>query len=398
MLSRSPASPAAPRLAVGLVGWRGMVGSVLRQRMDEEDDWALLDPTFFSTSQAGQPAPAPAPAGAVLADAHDLAALAALPVILSCQGGAYTRRVHPALRAAGWTGIWIDAASALRMEPGACLVLDPVNGAAVEAALDGDTRDFIGANCTVSLMLMGMGGLIARGWVRWISTMTYQAASGAGARQLGELIDQMGVLAEVGTGPDALAREARVTAALQGRLAGTTLPTAAIGAPLAGSLLPWIDTAMPSGQSREEWKGAVETNRLMGHAPDTAGWVAVDGLCVRVGALRCHAQGLTLCLDRPRPLDELEAAIRATSPWTRFVENTPEATLAGLTPAAVSGTLDVAVGRLRPLATDPCHVGLFTVGDQLLWGAAEPLRRVLRRVAQRATGMPSSVQRDQLPT
>lgn len=373
----SPASSGP--LAVGFIGWRGMVGSVLRQRMDAEGDWADVAPTFFSTSQVGQPAPLHGGRASILQDAHDIETLAKLPVLLSCQGGAYTKAVHPKLRAAGWTGVWIDAASALRTAPSSCLVLDPINRPAIERALDQGLRDYIGANCTVSLMLMGIGGLLQRGWVRWMTSMSYQAASGAGARQLAELIDQMGDLAEAAGSGAPLEREARVTA----RLRDPAHPTAAIGGPLAGSVLPWIDTEAAPGQSREEWKGAVETNRLLGASEGQPGYVPVDGICVRVGALRCHAQAITLGLDRERPLDELAAAIRETSPWTVLVDNTREASLQGLTPAAVTGGLEVAVGRLRRLSTDPTHVSVFTVGDQLLWGAAEPLRRMLRILVAR---------------
>lgn len=373
---------------VGFIGWRGMVGSVLRQRMDVEGDWATICPTFFSTSSVGGSAPQNGGHEGILEDALDLEALAKMPVLVSCQGGDYTRRVHPALRAAGWTGHWIDAASALRMAPTSCLVLDPINSSDVDAALDDGVKDYVGANCTVSLMMMGIGGLLRTGWVRWVSTMTYQAASGAGAAQMRELVDQMRAIGHV-AGPSlddpscsSLELEARVTALLQ----GGELPTARLGHPLAGSVLPWVDSAVAGGQSREEWKGAVETNRLLGHAEGAEAWVPVDGICVRVGALRCHAQGLTIGLDRARDIEEVQAAIAATSPWTQVVENTPEATLKMLTPTAVTGSLTVPVGRIRRMRTDPCHIAAFTVGDQLLWGAAEPVRRVLGRVVQRQVG------------
>lgn len=376
-------------MRVGFVGWRGMVGSVLRQRMQAEGDWSDLEPVFFSTSNPGGAPPDVGVDAPPLADAHDIDALASLPVIVTCQGGAWTRAMHPRLRERGWRGVWIDAASALRMADDAVIVLDPLNRDRIDAALHGGVRDLIGGNCTVSLMLMGMGGLLQRGWVSWISAMTYQAASGAGARAMAELVRQMRDLGEH-AGPlldapatEALALERAVTA----RMRHEGHPTDTIGQPLAGSLLPWIDSALPDGRSREEWKGEAETNRILGLDPR----VPVDGLCVRIGTLRCHASALTIALNRDVPMDAIEDAIRETSPWTRLVPNTPGDSHSRLTPTATTGSLDVPVGRLRRMRTDPRHISVFTVGDQLLWGAAEPLRRALaitREHGAAALGLP----------
>lgn len=371
-------------MRVGFVGWRGMVGSVLRERMHAEGDWAGLEPVFFSTSNAGGPAPDVGAGASKLVDAHDLDVLASLPVIVTCQGSGYTREIHPALRARGWRGVWIDAASALRMSEDAVIVLDPLNRSAIDGFLHRGGRDLIGGNCTVSLMLMGIGGLLQGGHVRWISAMTYQAASGAGAQAMQTLVRQMRDLGEDAApllddpAASALALEARVT----GRLRSREHPTDAIGRPLAGSLLPWIDQAMPDGRSREEWKGCAETNRILGLSPE----VPVDGLCVRVGALRCHASALTIALRKDLPIEEVEEIIAGTSPWTRLVPNTPEASHARLTPAATTGSLDVPVGRVRRMQTDPRHITAFTVGDQLLWGAAEPVRRALAIVREHGAG------------
>lgn len=362
-------------MRVAFVGWRGMVGSVLMERMRAEHDFDGLEPTFFSTSNPGGAPPDVGVDAPPLGDAFDLEALAAHEVVVTCQGGDYTREVHPALRAAGWRGHWIDAASALRMDDDAVIILDPINRAAIDRALADGGRDWVGGNCTVSLMLLAFGGLFRRGWVRWMSTMTYQAASGAGARQLTELVAQMRDLGtHVGDAldadrPNALAIEQAVTA----RLRSGEHPTGAIGHPLAANLLPWIDKALDDGRSREEWKGGVESAKILGAEPA----VPVDGLCVRIGALRCHAQAVTLGLTEQVPLDEIAAAVAETSPWTQVVPNDPEASCRALTPAAVTGTLDIPVGRLRRLTTDPTHLTAFTVGDQLLWGAAEPLRRML---------------------
>ncbi len=369
-------------MRVGFVGWRGMVGSVLRQRMAAEGDFTGLHPTYFSTSSPGGAAPEPA-ADPTLADAIDLDALAAQQVIVTCQGGAYTERVYSPLRRTGWDGIWIDAASPLRQDPDAMLVLDPINGDALRQGLRAGVRTFVGGNCTVSLMLMGLGGLLKAGHVQWVSSMTYQAASGAGAGTLRELAAQMRAVgsatAEVldAGHSSALAVDAAMAAAL----ADPTFPSEHLGAPLAASALPWIDRDLGTGQSREEWKGAVEANRLLG--ADVA-HIGVDGICVRIGTPRCHAQALTLQLRHDLPLDEIEARIAEAHPWVEVVPNTAEATLARLTPAAAAGSLMVRVGRLRPLALGPRLLGAFTVGDQLLWGAAEPLRRMLVLVREHA--------------
>jgi len=368
-------------LRVGFVGWRGMVGSVLMERMRAENDFALIEPVFFSTSQAGGKAPNVGKDTPALGSAYDIDALKQLDAIISCQGGDYTTEVHPKLRAAGFKGYWIDAASTLRMHDNAVIVLDPVNREVIDAGLHQGLTDFIGGNCTVSLMLMGLVGLIRQGWVEWISSMTYQAASGAGAKQMRELLLQMRSLgAAAGSalddvGSEVLDIERQVTA----RMRSTELPTADLGAPLAGSLLAWIDKAVDGGATREEWKGFAEANKILG----TKQPLPIDGLCVRVGALRCHSQALTIKLTKDVPLDEIEAAIRASNPWARVVENTKEATFRELTPAAITGKLDVPVGRIHKLRMGPTYLGAFTVGDQLLWGAAEPLRRTLRIIVER---------------
>ncbi|ROR32839.1 aspartate-semialdehyde dehydrogenase [Inmirania thermothiophila] len=368
---------------IGFVGWRGMVGSVLMERMRAEGDFGRIpEPVFFSTSQAGQPGPDIGREVPPLADARDLEALAAMDAIVSCQGGDYTREIHPRLRAAGWDGYWIDAASALRMEPTSVIVLDPVNGDAIRDALVRGVRDFIGGNCTVSLMLMAVGGLFRAGLVEWVSSMTYQAASGAGAQNMRELLAQMGRLREAAG--DALDDPARgileIDRAVTEALRAADFPTAHFGVPLAGSLIPWIDVPMPDGRSREEWKGAVETNKILGREDNP---IPVDGICVRIGAMRCHSQALTIKLTRDVPLDELEAIIAEANAWVRVVPNERERTVRELTPAAVTGTLDIPVGRLRKLAMGPQYLGAFTVGDQLLWGAAEPLRRMLGILLER---------------
>ena len=363
-------------MRVGFVGWRGMVGSVLRARMTEEADWAGLEPVFFSTSNpGGKPPAAPGATHAPppLQDAQDVDALRACEVIVTCQGSGWTRELHPKLRALGWSGAWIDAASALRMAPESTIVLDPINADLIQRDLRTGKRDFIGGNCTVSLLLMGLGGLFRHGLVRFLSTMTYQAASGAGARKMVELVRQMHDLGAAGVDLADTASALAVSEAVTARMRSPEHPVSAIGHPLAGSLLPWIDAPLPSGQSREEWKGQAESTRILDLDPP----VPIDGIAVRVGSLRCHAQGVTIGLTRPAELAELEDIIQSTSPWTHLVENTPEATLSALTPAAVTGTLNVPVGRLRRLGTSPDHICLFTLGDQLLWGAAEPLRRML---------------------
>ena len=364
-------------MQVGLIGWRGMVGSVLVQRMREERDFDLIDPIFFTTSQAGQAAPnvgKPVPA---LKDAHDLAALIGTDALISCQGGDYTAEMHPRLRAAGWKGYWIDAASTLRMKDNAVIVLDPVNRSVIDKAIDSGVNDFVGGNCTVSLMLMAMAGLFREGLVEWVSAMTYQAASGAGAKNMRELVSQMGALhaATASSLADPASAILDIDRTVTETLRGSSLPSEQFGHPLAGSLLPWIDKDLGNGQSKEEWKGLAEANKILGrqHAP-----IPVDGLCIRIGAMRCHSQALTVKLTRDIPVAEIEALLAAAHEWVRVVPNQRDASLRDLTPTAVSGTLQVPIGRLRKLAMGPQYLSAFTVGDQLLWGAAEPLRRVLR--------------------
>jgi aspartate-semialdehyde dehydrogenase len=356
-----------------------MVGSVLLERMRAEGDFDHVEAVFFSTSQAGAPGPDVGQGTAPLRDATDPAAFAGLDAVISCQGGDYTKAMHPALRAAGFAGYWIDAASALRMKDDAVIVLDPVNRAGIDAALARGVKDYIGGNCTVSLMLMATAGLFAQGWVEWVSTATYQAASGAGAKQMRELVAQMKALGEAGAGEldsdsKILALDRLVTCAMR----TTGFPTAALGAPLAGSLIPWIDSAMENGQTREEWKGVAETNKILG----TSTPIPVDGVCVRVGAMRCHSQALTIKLTTDVPLDEITDVLGRANEWVRIVPNDKASTLAGLSPAAVSGTLTVPIGRLRKMQLGPTYLSAFTVGDQLLWGAAEPLRRMLRILAE----------------
>ena len=363
---------------VGIIGWRGMVGSVLLERMRAEDDFAHVEPVFFSTSQVGAPGPDVGHGSAPLLDANDAKAFAGLDAVISCQGGDYTKAMHPALRAAGFTGYWIDAASALRMKDDSVIVLDPVNRAQIDAAVTRGTKDYIGGNCTVSLMLMATAGLFAQGWVEWVSTATYQAASGAGAKQMRELVAQMKVLGEAGASEldsdsKILALDRLITAAMR-----NGFPTTALGAPLAGSLIPWIDSAMENGQTREEWKGIAETNKILG----TGTPIPVDGVCVRVSAMRCHSQALTIKLTRDVPLDEIADVLGRANEWVSIVPNDKASTLAGLSPAAVSGTLNVPIGRLRKMQLGPTFLSAFTVGDQLLWGAAEPLRRMLRILAE----------------
>jgi len=349
-----------------------MVGSVLRERMAAEDDLARFEPRYFSTSGAGQPGPD----GAPLADAHDLAQLAAMQVIVTCQGSAYTNATHAALRSAGWRGYWVDAASALRDHEEATLVLDPVNGAAVREALHAGCRTFVGANCTVSLMLMGLVGLIRTGEVRWISTMSYQSASGAGARHVRELVAQMRHLGDAAAPllDDPAAASLAIDRTIRDALSSPALPTTHFGAPLAGSAIPWIDRHVGDGQTREEQKSGVEANALLG---TTDAPLPIDGLCVRIGAMRSHAQALTIQLRRPMPIDDITASVSAAHDWVQVVPNQLDATRQQLTPAAVAGTLNVRVGRIRALRLAPNMVACFTVGDQLLWGAAEPLRRML---------------------
>ena len=361
---------------VGLIGWRGMVGSVLTARMREEGDFALIEPAFYSTSQPGAPAPDVGRGRSQLQDANDVTALARCDILISCQGGDYTQKIHPQLREAGWRGQWIDAASTLRMQDDAVIILDPVNRPVIDAALADGRRDWIGGNCTVSLMLMAFGGLFRAGLVEWMTTMTYQAASGAGALQMRELLKQMGALAASSRGllddpaSAIIDIDRRATAAFD-----EGMPVAAIGAPLAGSLLPWVDRDLGDGYSREEWKAGAEGNKILGLSSKP---VPIDGLCVRISAMRCHSQAVTIKLTRAMPIAEVEQILAAAHTWVRIVPNQREATLAELTPAAVTGKLGIAVGRIRHLAMGSDYVTAFTVGDQLLWGAAEPLRRMLR--------------------
>jgi aspartate-semialdehyde dehydrogenase len=369
---------------VGLVGWRGMVGSVLMQRMAEEGDFAHIDPVYFSTSNAGGKAPvfAGKEAALPLQDAGSIEALKVCDIIVTCQGGDYTKEVFPKLRSVGWKGHWIDAASTLRMADDAVIVLDPVNRDVIENALVKGGRNWIGGNCTVSLMLMGLGGLFRNGLVEWVSAMTYQAASGAGAQNMRELLAQMGAVhASVA---DLLADPASAILDIDRKVAETirsaSFPTRHFrNTPLAGSLIPWIDVPVAHGQSKEEWKGGAECNKILGNPPfREAGSIPIDGLCVRISAMRCHSQGLTIKLKKDVPLDELAGIIGSANEWVKVVPNEREISERELTPAAVTGTLAVPVGRLHKLAMGAEYLGAFTVGDQLLWGAAEPLRRMLR--------------------
>ncbi|MGL5422815.1 MAG: aspartate-semialdehyde dehydrogenase [Serratia fonticola] len=362
---------------VGFIGWRGMVGSVLMQRMTEERDFDAIRPVFFSTSQLGTAAPAfGGQQQGTLQDAYDVEALSALDIIITCQGGDYTNEIYPKLRAAGWQGYWIDAASSLRMKDEAIIILDPVNHAVIQEGLNKGIKTFVGGNCTVSLMLMSLGGLFANDLVEWASVATYQAASGGGARHMRELLTQMGMLhADVAKelqdpASAILDIERKVTEATR----SGKLPTDNFGVPLAGSLIPWIDKQLDNGQSREEWKGQAETNKIL----STSSIIPVDGLCVRVGALRCHSQAFTLKLKKDIPLPEIEQLLATHNDWVRVIPNDRELTMRELTPAAVTGTLNTPVGRLRKLNMGPEYLSAFTVGDQLLWGAAEPLRRMLR--------------------
>jgi|TARA_B110000483_G_scaffold145435_1_gene173576 aspartate-semialdehyde dehydrogenase len=362
---------------VGFVGWRGMVGSVLMDRMRQENDFEHIEPVFFTTSQAGQTAPDVGQGSSVLLDATDSAALKQMDLIISCQGGDYTKSVYPQLREAGWNGYWIDAASALRMQSDSVIVLDPVNMETIQAGIELGIKDYIGGNCTVSLMLMGLGGLFNAGAVEWASSMTYQAASGAGAQSMHELISQMGDLEssvkELLHSPgSAILKIDRLIAE---RMRSQEFPTSSFGHPLAGSLLPWIDVAVDYGQSKEEWKGHVETNKILNTGDNP---VAIDGLCVRIGAMRCHAQALTIKLNSDIPMADIENMIADANDWVQLVPNEREQSLSRLTPTAVTGTLDIPVGRLHKMRMGPEYLAAFTVGDQLLWGAAEPLRRILK--------------------
>jgi aspartate-semialdehyde dehydrogenase len=367
---------------VGLVGWRGMVGSVLMDRMQTEGDFDLIEPVFFSTSNAGGKAPAQAKNETTLKDAFDITALKKCDVIISTQGGDYTSDIFPKLRAAGWSGHWIDAASTLRMNDDAVIVLDPVNLSVIKEAMNKGTNNWVGGNCTVSCMLMGVGALYKAGLVEWMSTQTYQAASGGGAQHMRELLTQYGTLnAEVKSLLDdpksAILEIDRKVIAKQRAL--TAAETANFGVPLGGSLIPWIDKDLGNGMSKEEWKGMAETNKILGQGEGFgSAAVPVDGFCVRVGAMRCHSQALTFKLKKDVPVADIEAMIAADNEWVKVVPNNREATVHDLTPVAVTGTMTIPVGRIRKLVMGPEYVGAFTIGDQLLWGAAEPLRRMLR--------------------
>lgn len=363
-------------LKVGLVGWRGMVGSVLMQRMMQENDFAKIEPQFFTTSQVGGAAPNIGKNSPALKDAKNIADLKAMDVIVSCQGGDYTTEIFPQLRQAGWKGHWIDAASTLRMEKDAVIILDPVNMHVIQDSLSKGGNNWIGGNCTVSLMLMALNGLFKADLVEWATSMTYQAASGAGAQNMRELINQMGVVNQ--SVSDLLADPASAILEIDKTVADTIrsddFPAANFGVPLAGSLIPWIDKDLGNGQSKEEWKGGVETNKILGREANP---IIIDGLCVRIGAMRCHSQALTLKLKKNVPLDEINGMLNEANAWAEVVPNEREASMKLLTPAAVTGSLKTPVGRIRKLAMGGEYISAFTVGDQLLWGAAEPLRRML---------------------
>ncbi|WP_068468086.1 aspartate-semialdehyde dehydrogenase [Kocuria varians] len=366
--------------AVGFIGWRGMVGSVLMDRLRAEGDFAGLDPVFFSTSNVGGAAPEIEGAGdtGTLQDAYDLDALSRLPVIVTTQGGDYTKAVHGDLRARGWDGLWIDAASTLRMNDDAVIVLDPVNRDVIDSALERGVKDFVGGNCTVSCMLMGLGGLFRNDLVEWATSMTYQAASGGGARHMREVLTQFGDL--YGAVADELADPAsailEIDRAVLAKQRSGELDTTQFGVPLSGSLIPWIDADLGNGQSREEWKAQAETNKILGRGGDSP--VPVDGLCVRIAAMRSHSQALTLKLRDEIPVAEIERILDADNEWATVVPNTKEDSVRELTPVAASGSLQIPVGRIRPMSMGPQYISAFTVGDQLLWGAAEPVRRMLK--------------------
>ena len=364
-------------LKVGFVGWRGMVGSVLMQRMVAENDFAALDAVFFSTSAVG----AAAPHGGKLRDAYSLTELAQLDCIVTTQGSDYTRAVAPQLRASGWMGFWLDASSLLRMDANAVIILDPLNRQHIDHALAAGIKNYIGGNCTVSLMLLALDGLIKADLIEWVSSMTYQAASGAGAKNIRELLAQSGVIAAAVSALDPAATILELDQKVSTTLREANFPQQYFGAPLAASVIPWIDSAVANGQTKEEWKAGVESNKILGYAPET---LKVDGICVRVGALRCHSQALTIKLKRKDlSLEQITQLLAAANPWVKIIPNTQAATLAGLTPAAISGSLTIALGRLKKLNFGDDYLSLFTVGDQLLWGAAEPLRRMLKILVAR---------------
>jgi len=364
-------------MRTGLIGWRGMVGSVLMQRMREEKDFDLIEPVFFTTSQIGQVGPNVGTDVPPLKDAKDITELSTMEVIISCQGGGYTEEIYPKLRASGWKGYWVDAASSLRMEDESVIVLDPVNMDVIKDSIAKGGKTFVGGNCTVSLMLMAIGGLFKQNLVDWITPMTYQAASGAGAQNMRELIKQMGAIhADVKTLVDDPASAILdIDRQVTNFMRGDSYPVDQWGVPLAGSLIPWLDSQLETGQTREEWKAQVETNKILG---TSANPTPIDGICVRIGAMRCHSQAMTIKLNKDVPLDEIDNILAEANDWVKVVPNDREISMKALTPAAVTGTLDVPVGRLRKLTMGNDYLSAFTVGDQLLWGAAEPLRRMLR--------------------
>ncbi|WP_462172026.1 aspartate-semialdehyde dehydrogenase [Pseudoalteromonas xiamenensis] len=362
---------------VGLVGWRGMVGSVLMERMQQEGDFSKINATFFTTSQAGQLGPDFAGDAKPLLSAYDVDALRGMDIVITCQGGDYTKEVYPALRESGWQGYWIDAASALRMADDSIIVLDPVNIDVIEQGLEQGVKTFVGGNCTVSLMLLALGGLFERDLIEWVSPMTYQAASGAGAKNMRELISQMGAIhsevADLLDNPHSAILE--IDKRVSEKLQSDSLPKDQFGVPLAGSLIPWIDVPMDSGQSKEEWKAQVEANKILGSSKSP---IPVDGLCVRIGAMRCHSQALTIKLKEDISVEEIESILASHNEWVKVIPNDKSLSSTDLTPVKVTGTLSIPIGRIRKLAMGPEYISAFTVGDQLLWGAAEPLRRMLR--------------------
>lgn len=362
---------------VGLVGWRGMVGSVLMQRMRDENDFAAIEPVFFSTSQTGQPGPDVGKDVPALKDANNIDELKEMEVILTCQGGDYTKEVYPKLRAAGWNGYWIDAASTLRMKDESIIVLDPVNMDVIKKGLNDDIKTYVGGNCTVSLMLMALGGLFQNDLVEWITPMTYQAASGAGARNMRELLSQMGSLNNSVKDllDDPASAILEIDKQVTAHMRSDSYPVDNWGVPLAGSLIPWLDVQLDSGQSKEEWKAQVETNKILGLSDNP---IPIDGICVRIGAMRSHSQALTIKMKKDVPLDEIEDMMAKANDWVKVVPNDRDITMQELTPAAITGTLTIPVGRMRKLTMGNDYLSAFTVGDQLLWGAAEPLRRMLR--------------------
>ncbi|MCZ7565109.1 MAG: aspartate-semialdehyde dehydrogenase [Burkholderiales bacterium] len=376
-------------MRVGLIGWRGMVGSVLVGRMRAEGDFDLIEPVFFTTSSIGGRAPDVGREVPPLKDARSIDELARMDVVLTCQGGDYTNEVHPRLRASGWQGYWIDAASALRMREDAVIVLDPVNMGVIKQALGRGARDYIGGNCTVSLMLLALDGLFREGLVEWLTAMTYQAASGAGAQNMRELLQQMGAVHTAAGGllDDPASAILEIDRRVADALRGEALPREHFGVPLAGSLIAWIDKDLGNGQSREEWKAQAEGNKILGREAEP---IPMDGVCVRIGAMRCHSQALTIKLARDVPLAEIERLLAGANPWVRVVPNRREESMRELSPARVTGGLEVPIGRLRKLSMGPEYLAAFTVGDQLLWGAAEPLRRMLRIVLGERDALPGA--------